>query len=81
MIVVSFDLQQCFPTPMLHSNVSFYKRPLWTYNLTMSDMTNKKTMCFMWYEGVAQRGPCEIGSCLKYFINSLPENVEHIIFY
>ena len=43
-------------------------------------MTTKKTMCFMWHEGVANRGPCEIGS-ISQFLKNLPDTIEHVIAY
>lgn len=80
-LVCSFDLQQCLPTPMLKTCVAFYKRPLWTYNLTISDSTRRKTICYMWHEAIGKRGSNDIASCLNMFLKQISNEVQHIIFY
>lgn len=69
-ITACFDLQAVLPTPSGEVSLFYYKRRLSTFNFTIFDMTCNAGHCYLWYEGIAHRGPNEIASCLlKFFTN------------
>ena len=70
-LVISFNLQQTLPSPSLSTNVVFYKRQLWTYNLGIHDGKSGQACMHMWHEAVASRGSDEVGSCILKYLRSV----------
>lgn len=77
---ITFDLQKTLPLPRIPTNVVFYKRQLWVYNLGIHSGSNDQAHCNVWVEGEAGRGSQEVGSCLlKHVMERLGNDVKNLI--
>lgn len=71
--VLCFDLEKTLPLPRIPTNVVFYKRQLWLYNMGIHTSKNNKGHCYVWLEGDAGRGAQEVGSGLFRHIMNDPD--------
>jgi len=71
--VISFDLQKVFPLPKITTNEAYYKRQLSVLNFGIQNLASGQAYMYIWHEGIASRGPQEIASCLKMYVQ---ENVQ-----
>nr|CAI5827309.1 unnamed protein product [Callosobruchus analis] len=74
-IVAVYDLQAVLQCPKGDVSTFYYTCKLNVFNLTVYEIKTHTAKCFMWDESEANRGVCEIGSCILRYIQSLEEKV------
>ena len=77
--MITFDLESTLPTPKMPTNMLYYKRQLWTYNLGIHDCSNNKGHMYVWHEAHGSRGAQEVGSCLQKHIANHPTEHKKLI--
>lgn len=95
-VVVIYDLEAVLQCPRGDTSAFYYKSKLNSYNLTLTELTNKddrkeaydKVHCYFWTEADAKRGAIEIGTCVWDYLEELSKPCEddstaakNIIFY
>lgn len=79
--MLTFDLQRSLPTPVLTTNLVYYKRQLWTYNLGIHNCATENACMHVWHEGIASRGSDEVGSAILNHINHMTTSATSLIVY
>lgn len=79
--MITFDLQQSLPTPLLTVNIIYYKRQLWTYNLGIHCCKTGMGYMHVWDESVGSRGSQEIGSSILTYLKEHPTSADRLVAY
>ena len=68
-------------TPRSMESIFYFKHKLSIFNLTVYDLGDTNGFCYMWHEGVASRGLCEIASCVyKYLQHVASQGVKDVLY-
>ena len=71
MVVAAFDMQKTLQSPHGDTSSFYYSRRLKTFNFTITNICTMKPYCFIWNEGDAGKGSCEVATALFQYLNEL----------
>lgn len=78
-LVITFNLQQVLPTPILTSGIQFYKQKMLTYNFCIYNI--KISKMYVWDEYPAKHGSCEITSCIIHYLTAVDEAIKKFVMF
>lgn len=67
-IVCCYDMQAVMQIPKANSSIFYYKSKLNTMNLTISDIGQDETLCYVWHEGDGGKGSTEVCTCILLYL-------------
>ena len=63
-LVCAFDLEKVQLCPHGQTSSFYYCKRLKNHNFTVTDINSMETTCYLWHEGEANKGACEVATCL-----------------
>lgn len=79
-MVAVYDIEAVFQLPQGNASLFYYKSKLNAFDFNVADIKRKQGYCFLWHEGIANRGGIEIASCVYEFIQNYCKDIKKIIF-
>ena len=78
---ITFDMQKTLPLPKLSTNVAFYLRQLWLYNVGVHHISKDNSQAYfnIWTENESGRGSQEVGSAILAFLDNAKINGGRLI--
>jgi hypothetical protein len=73
-VVAVCDLQAVLPCPKGDASSFCYVSKLNVFNFTVFNLQTNDVQCYLWHEGLAQRGANETGSCVLRYLELLQQN-------
>ena len=70
-VSAAFDVQKVMLLPHRETSSFYYTRRLRVTNFTITKLNSMDIFCFLWHEGEAKKGSCEVASCLFQFLKKL----------
>lgn len=71
---IAFDYMQNLPLPHIPVQDVFYLRQLWLYEFCIYDLKTGKSVFYSYCEGVANKGPNEVGT---FVVDYIKKNIGH----
>lgn len=69
-VAAAFDLQQVLLSPHGPTGAFYYSRRLQNHNLTVTELNNMNTACYLWSEHECEKASCEVATAVLQFLTN-----------